>query len=118
VFLLGTSIFWFFTKINFLRKIDFSRNFEGKNRRALWQVLAARLISKVDVLSIDVEGAELFVPPQPGVELRAKLQPISHRCHLYEVAFVYELTEETIHLPLSCLQGGLDSSCPRKDGTT
>ena len=31
----------------------------------------------------------------------------SHRCHLFEVAFVWELTEETIHLPLSCLQGGV-----------
>ena len=39
-------------------------------------------------------------------ELRANLKSTSHRCHLFEVAFVWELTEETIHLPLSCLQGG------------
>ena len=30
---------------------------------------------------------------------------ISHRCHLFEVAFVWELTKETIHLPLDYLQG-------------
>ena len=49
----------------------------------------------------------------PGVELRANLKSISHRCHLeevalfFEVAFVWELTKETIHLPLGCLQGGI-----------
>ena len=44
---------------------------------------------------------------RPGVELRANLKTISHKCHLEEVAFVWELTKETIHLPVSCLQGGL-----------
>ena len=44
-------------------------------------------------------------PGHPGVELRANLRPISHRCHLLEVALVCELTQETIHLPLGCLQG-------------
>ena len=42
----------------------------------------------------------------PGVELRANLKSISHRCYLFEVAFVCELTKETIYLPLGCLQGG------------
>ena len=42
----------------------------------------------------------------PGVELRANLKSISHRCHLFEVAFIWELTQETIDLPLGCLQGG------------
>ena len=42
----------------------------------------------------------------PEVELRANLESISHRCHLEEVAFVWELTKVTIHLPLGCLQGG------------
>jgi len=48
------------------------------------------------------------LPPgyHPGVKLRANLKSISHRCHLFEVAFVWELTKETIHLPLGCLQGG------------
>jgi len=42
----------------------------------------------------------------PGVELRANLKSISHRCHLFEVAIVWELTKETIVMPMGCLQGG------------
>ena len=42
----------------------------------------------------------------PGVELRANLESISHRSRLFEVAFVWELTKETNHLPLGCLHGG------------
>ena len=42
----------------------------------------------------------------PGGNPWANLKSISHRCHLFEVAFVWELTKETIHLPLGCLQGG------------
>jgi hypothetical protein len=42
----------------------------------------------------------------PGVKLRANLKPISHRCPLVKVAFVWELTQETMHLPMGCLQGG------------
>jgi len=34
------------------------------------------------------------------------LSQISHRCHPILVAFVWELTKETIHFPLGCLQGG------------
>jgi len=34
-----------------------------------------------------------------GVELRANLKPISHRCHLFEVAFVWELTKENPFAP-------------------
>ena len=37
----------------------------------------------------------------------ANVKSISHRCHVFEVAFVWELTKETIHLPLGCLQDGL-----------
>ena len=36
----------------------------------------------------------------------ANLKSISRRCHPIQVAFVSELTEETIDLPLGCLQGG------------
>ena len=36
-----------------------------------------------------------------------KFESVAHRCCLFEVAFEGELTTETIHLPLSCLQGGL-----------
>ena len=62
----------------------------------------------------------------PGVELRANLKSIAPKCHLFEVAFVWELPQETIHLPLGCLQDGYPdgdiqletvaskSSCPCK----
>jgi len=43
----------------------------------------------------------------PGVELRANRRSIHHRCHLFQVAFVLELTKETIYLPLGCLQDGI-----------
>ena len=36
----------------------------------------------------------------------ANLKSISHRCYLFEVACVWELTQETIVLPLGWLQGG------------
>ena len=39
----------------------------------------------------------------PGIEMRANLKSISHRFHLLQVAIVWELNEETIHLPLGCL---------------
>ena len=42
----------------------------------------------------------------PGGNPGANLNSISHRCYLFEVAFVWELTKETIVLPLGCLQGG------------
>jgi hypothetical protein len=51
--------------------------------------------------------------PHVRVEMRANLKSISHRCHLFEVASVWELTKEAIHSPLGCLQVGseaLDSS--------
>ena len=43
--------------------------------------------------------------------LEANLKSISHRCHLILVAFVWELTKETIHLPLVCIQGGWTERC-------
>ena len=42
----------------------------------------------------------------PGGNPRAKLKSMSHRCHPILVAFVWELTKETFHLPMGCLQGG------------
>ena len=42
----------------------------------------------------------------PGGNLGANLKSFSHRCHLEEVAFVWELTKETINLPMGCLQDG------------
>ena len=49
----------------------------------------------------------------PGGNPGANLKSISHRCFLFEVAFLWELTKETIHLPLGCLQGG-DTPTPRR----
>ena len=42
----------------------------------------------------------------PGDNSGANLKSITHRYYLFEVAFVWELTNETIGLPLGCLQGG------------
>jgi len=42
----------------------------------------------------------------PGGNSGANLKLISHRCHPILVAFLWELTQETIYLPLGCLQGG------------
>ena len=52
-----------------------------------------------------VGGPEALIPNHHGVELRANLQSISHKCHLEEVAFVWEWTKETNDLPLGCLAG-------------
>ena len=56
-----------------------------------------------------VHGAESMVKgagrSRPGGNPGANLKSISHRCCLREVAFEWELTKETIHLPLGCLQG-------------
>ena len=42
----------------------------------------------------------------PGGNPGANLKSMSLRCHPILVAFVWELTKETIHLPLGCPQGG------------
>jgi len=74
---------------------------------------AAGFVFWVSGCGLRVSGFELWasgfgflVLYHPGVELKANLKSISHRCHLEEVAFEWELTKETIHLPLGCLQGG------------
>jgi len=43
-------------------------------------------------------------PPRPGGNPGVNLKSISLRCHPILVAFVW--AEETIDLPLGCLQGG------------
>ena len=43
---------------------------------------------------------------RPGGNPGKNLKSISHRCYLFEVEFVWELTKETIVFPLGCLQGG------------
>ena len=57
-----------------------------------------------------LEGSAWSAAPpatHPGVELSANLKSISHRCYLFEVAYVRELTQETIVLPLGCLRAAL-----------
>ena len=49
---------------------------------------------------------------RPGGNPGGNLKSISPRCYLFEVAFVWELTKETIVLPLGCLQGGVRRSRP------
>jgi len=53
---------------------------------------------------------EIRTAHHPGGNSGANLKSISHRCYLFEVAFVWELTKETIGLPLGCLQGGTNPS--------
>ena len=48
---------------------------------------------------------------RPGGNPRANLESISRRCYLREAAFEWELTKETICLPLGCLQGGQEYRC-------
>ena len=48
----------------------------------------------------------------PGGNPGSNLKSISHRCYLREVESEWELTKETIYLPLGCLQGGVGSSKP------
>jgi len=52
------------------------------------------------------DGGSLLETHHPGGNPGANLMSISHRCYLFQVAFVWELTKETIVLPLGCLQGG------------
>ena len=67
---------------------------------------SARKFSIMLVLSTGFLIAE--VPPPPG---GANLKSISHRCNPILVAFLWELTKETIDVPLGCLQGGDTARC-------
>ena len=62
-------------------------------------------IASRDICRLD-HALESASAPHPGGNPGANLKSISHRCYLFEVAFVWELTKETIVLPLGCLQGG------------
>ena len=81
-------------------------------------VAGLRSVNRRDIVRysrFDQDQVPLF---HPGVEFRANLKSISHRCHLFKVAFVWKLTQETIHLPLGCLQCGfhnLPSPHTRRD---
>ena len=54
----------------------------------------------------EFRGNATRVGSHPGGNPGANLKSISHRCHPILVAFVRELTQETINLPLGCLEGG------------
>ena len=56
--------------------------------------------------SLVVAGGDHRSRLHPGGNPGTHLKSISHKCHPVLVAFVWELTKETIHLPLGCLQGG------------
>jgi len=45
----------------------------------------------------------------PGGNPGGNRKSISHRCYLFEVAFVWESTNDTIDLLLGCLQGGVET---------
>ena len=54
-----------------------------------------------------IEGTDAACPPtHPGCNPWANLKSIPRRCHPILVAFVWELTKETIYLPMGFLQGG------------
>jgi len=59
-----------------------------------------------DLLNHDHGAPPFRARIHPGGNPGANLKSISHRCHPILVAFASELTQETIHLPLGCLQGG------------
>ena len=67
-------------------------------------------VSLIVALTPRPASTVFHVPHHPGCNSGANRKSISHRCHPILVAFVKEWTEETINLPLGCLQGGsLDS---------
>jgi hypothetical protein len=59
--------------------------------------------------------APRFISHHPGGNLGANLESISHRCYCREVEFEWELTQETIYLPLGCFQGG--KVCEHDEGS-
>jgi len=80
-----------------------------RNLRLFTVGAAARSLKVLsgDASLATVHDVSCASPRHFAVELRANIKSISHRYHLFEVAFVRELTTETINLPLGCLQGGV-----------
>ena len=64
------------------------------HRRVYHSTLGSRVIKKAE------EDKRYLAACHPGVELRANLKSIAHRCDLIEVASAWEFTSEAIHLPL------------------
>jgi len=77
-------------------------------------VTVLAVLSALNALSVPPRPrAPAHVRTHPGGNPGANFKSISHRCHLFEDACVWELTKETIDLPLGCLQGG-SARCVRR----
>jgi len=74
-----------------------------QRQRVLGEIALRRKARRAELRSQGVVWGDLATLGNPG----ATLKSISHRCYLFEVAFVWELTKETIVLPMGCLQGGI-----------
>ena len=74
--------------------------------RAVKEVGCGRRVAGQRALSCSVGVSSSFGASRPGGSPGANFRSISDRCHPILVAFVWELTQETIKLPLGCLQGG------------
>ena len=61
-------------------------------------------LERSDGLSPESQGQFLDLT-HPGGNPGANLKSIAHRCGIRKVALEWELTKETIYLPLGCLQG-------------
>ena len=80
----------------------------GPNTRVLGAHVLEPLVPRAEVSLVSRGGGlrTKRIRSHPGGNAGANLKSISHRCHPILVAFVWELTTETIYLPLGCLQGG------------
>ena len=72
--------------------------------------VVGRVVRKVSLGRGSAHINENRILHHPGGNPGANLKSISHRCHLFEAAFVWELTKETIVMPLGCLQGGINEN--------
>ena len=68
----------------------------GEGRTFLLLFLTTSSVSHTSVHAVGVQHFWIH----PGGNPVANLKSISHRCHPVLVAFVWELTKETIELPL------------------
>jgi hypothetical protein len=82
------------------------RRIDGLNKTSQLHLETRPTITAIALDVACAEGTGIWTCPggNPG----ANLKSISHRCHPILVACVWELTRETITLPitLGCLQGG------------
>ena len=78
-----------------------------ENVKLTWsEVIGPKFDDDMNPAAMQVRG-ELVHIHHPGGNPGANLESISHRCRPILVAFVLELSKETIDLSLGCLQGGV-----------